>query len=122
MLTAQQESESWVETGTSQEGSPRGSLDTNPGAGDIVLMPGAHLQRPKGERLDEGREGSSGENRLPPKQEKDEATGHRLRARCAYEGSKYDFVLESPPTKQASCQGLGNTRRKRLEVAPECRA
>lgn len=59
-----------------------------------------------------------GKTGLPPKQEKDEATGHRLRARCAYEGSKYDFVLESPPTKQASCQGLGNTRRKRLEVAP----
>lgn len=54
---------------------------------------------------------------LPPKQEKDEAAGHRLRARCTYEGSKYDFVLESPPTKQASCQGLGNPRKKRLEVA-----
>lgn len=34
----------------------------NPGAGDTVLMPGAHLQRPEGERLDEGGEGNSGEN------------------------------------------------------------
>ena len=58
-----------------------------------------------------------GKTGLPPKQEKDEAAGHRLRARCTYEGSKYDFVLESPPTKQASCQGLGNPRKKRLEVA-----
>ena len=58
-----------------------------------------------------------GKTGLPPKQEKDEAAGHRLRARCTYEGSKYDFVLESPPTKQASSQGLGNPRKKRLEVA-----
>ena len=59
-----------------------------------------------------------GKTGLPPKQEKDEAAGHLLRARYAYEGSKYDFVLESPPTKQASCQGPGNPGRKRLEVAP----
>ena len=58
-----------------------------------------------------------GKTGLPPNQEKDEAAGHRLRARCTYEGSKYDFVLESPPTKQASGQGLGNPRKKRLEVA-----
>lgn len=58
-----------------------------------------------------------GKTGLPPKQEKDKAAGHLLRARCANEGSKYDFVLENPPTKQASCQGRGNPERKRLEMA-----
>lgn len=34
----------------------------NPGAGDTVLVPGAHLERPEGERLVEGGEGNSGDN------------------------------------------------------------
>lgn len=42
---------------------------------------------------------------LPPKQEKDEAAGHRLRARCTYEGSKYDFCLGEPSNQAGFLPG-----------------